>query len=203
MDTTKIHLSEEEMDLLKNSHWILTKNAVIEKVILGMGRLLTQMQQEVEEKKYLLMQDIVDSSGKISRGEKYQGLPYVMLDYPRIFDRENILAIRTLFWWGNFYSVTLHLKGKYLALITPGILQSLPQLLSYNMFLSFGEDEWSHDVHSEHYKALASFDMQELVETIRQAPFLKLTGKVEFSQWEKTETDLFVFFRTLVSLGAG
>jgi hypothetical protein len=24
-----------------------------------------------------------------------------------------VFAIRTMFWWGNFFSVTLHMKGNY------------------------------------------------------------------------------------------
>ena len=33
-------------------------------------------------------------SPKISKGENYKGLPYVMLDYPRCFGKTDIFAIR-------------------------------------------------------------------------------------------------------------
>lgn len=199
MDTTKIHLSQEEMELLKNSRWILTKNAVIEKVILGMAGLLTQMQQEVKEKKYL-MRDIVDSSGKISRGEKYGGLPYVMLDYPRVFDRENIIAIRTLFWWGNFCSVTLHLKGRYQLLIAEKIRAEIPTLLKHDLYISVSGDEWNHNVSEDNYRPLNSIDQKDLFIILQKAAFFKLTGKVELDQWEKMEGKLFTLFEALLNL---
>jgi hypothetical protein len=199
MDTTKIHLSEEEMELLKNSRWILTKNAVIEKVILGMAGLLTQMQQEVKEKKYL-MRDIVDSSGKISRGEKYGGLPYVMLDYPRVFDRENIIAIRTLFWWGNFCSVTLHLKGRYQLLIAEKIRAEISTLLKHDLYISVSGDEWNHNVSVDNYRPLNSIDQKDLFIILQKAAFFKLTGKVELDQWEKMEGKLFTLFEALLNL---
>jgi hypothetical protein len=199
MDTTKIHLSQEEMELLKNSRWILTKNAVIEKVILGMAGLLTQMQQEVKEKKYL-MRDIVDSSGKISRGEKYGGLPYVMLDYPRVFDRENIIAIRTLFWWGNFCSVTLHLKGRYQLLIAEKIRAEIPTLLKHDLYISVSGDEWNHNVSVDNYRPLNSIDQKDLFIILQKAAFFKLTGKVELDQWEKMEGKLFTLFEALLNL---
>ena len=60
---------------------------------------------------------------KISKGEKYKGLPWVMLDYPRIFGKEDIMAIGTRFWWGHYFSVTLHLKGGYLRTYLPVILR--------------------------------------------------------------------------------
>ena len=55
----------------------------------------------------------LNSSPKISKGENYKGLPWLVLDYPRYFNKEDIFAIRTLFWWGNFFSITLHISGKY------------------------------------------------------------------------------------------
>ena len=64
-------------------------------------------------------------SPKISKGENYRGLPYVMLDYPRLFGREEVLAIRTFFWWGHGFSVTLHLKGGYRERISAGIATTL------------------------------------------------------------------------------
>ena len=32
---------------------------------------------------------------------------------PAVFSKENIFAIRTMFWWGNFFSISLHVSGKY------------------------------------------------------------------------------------------
>jgi hypothetical protein len=201
METTKIHLSEDEMELLRNSDWILTKNAIIEKVILGMAGLLAKMQQRVQDQKFVLYREIVESSGKISRGEKYQGLPYVMLDYPRMFDRENIIAIRTLFWWGNFCSVTLHLKGKYQQLIAERIRMQMPLLLEHDLFFSVSGDEWNHDVSMDNYQPLKSIYSNDLFLVLPEAAFLKLTGKVELDQWDKMEEKLFALFKALLRLG--
>ena len=202
METTKIHLSEEEMELLKNSHWILTKNAIIEKVVLGMAGLLSQMQQKVNDKQSLLYREICDSSGKISRGEKYGGLPYVMLDYPRLFDKENIIAIRTLFWWGNFCSVTLHLKGRYQFLIAKKIHAEMPMLLQHDLYISVSGDEWNHNVSMDNYRPLNSIDSIDLFGILQEAAFLKLTGVVELEQWEKMEGKLFTLFEALLNLGS-
>jgi hypothetical protein len=60
-----------------------------------------------------LFGDIQCLNGKISRGENYQLLPYIILDYPSYFSRNNIFAVRTMFWWGNFFSITLHLSGDH------------------------------------------------------------------------------------------
>ena len=36
-----------------------------------------------------------------------------MLDYPALFKKDEIFALRTMFWWGNFMSITLLLSGGY------------------------------------------------------------------------------------------
>ena len=66
---------------------------------------------------------IKTSTPKISKGENYKDLPYVMLDYPRCFQKEKTIAIRTFFWWGNFFSINLQLSGEYKE-------QALPSLQS-------------------------------------------------------------------------
>src|SRR5262245_61567301 len=110
-ESAKVSLSAFEQQLVTDANWILTKNGIIEKVYLLFGNLSEHYKQEP-----LLQQlpaEAVTASPKIARGENYEGLPYVMLDYPRCFGKEDTLAIRTFFWWGHFFSITLQLKGKY------------------------------------------------------------------------------------------
>src|SRR5688572_25425075 len=113
MSEAKIRLSAKEAELIGNAEIILTKNAILRKV----NELLAVLQQE---QRNLIMASaatlpigVVRSSPKISRGENYKGLPYQVLDHPRVFEQENIAAVRTMFLWGNFFSVTLHLSGNY------------------------------------------------------------------------------------------
>ena len=114
MDATKIRLSAEEAALIMNADIILTKNRILEKV----KALLLVIQEDQQH--YLssnnLLPDLVQIiPPKISKGENYNGLPYLVLDHPRYFDKENMYAIRSMFWWGNFFSTTLLLSGEYKA----------------------------------------------------------------------------------------
>ena len=84
-DAIKLSLSADELELVCNKDWILTKKIVIDKVYFLMGEVSQKMQQCVDHNKSMLPAVVVESSPKISRGENYRGLPYVMLDYPRYF----------------------------------------------------------------------------------------------------------------------
>src|SRR5437762_6528899 len=109
----KIQLSPLEFELMNNSEWILTKNNILKKT----QRLLEQVRQNILDYTRLhpdlFPGQVTTVSPKISKGENYRGLPWFMLDYPRYFDKDNIFAIRAMFWWGNFFSTTLHLSGIY------------------------------------------------------------------------------------------
>ena len=96
MEVSKIHLSPAEIELMQNGEIILTKNRVLEK----MKSLLESVQQNqisyVQD--YNLRNEIFKVSPKISRGENYLGLPYLVLDYPRQSSGKNffftILLVR-------------------------------------------------------------------------------------------------------------
>src|SRR5688572_10241258 len=143
MDSAKIRLSPEETALIKRSDWILTKNNILQKV--------KQLFSDLQTKQHLvlqtvpnLQQELVRSSPKISKGENYKGLPWLVLDYPRLFEKDSFCAIRTLFWWGNFFSTTLHLSGKYKAAYGEKIISSFEDLQQKEFCICINNDQWEH-----------------------------------------------------------
>jgi hypothetical protein len=200
MEKTKIHLSEDELLLMQNSDWILTKNNIIEKISHGFGNLAVQMQQQIAADQLRHEESIRLNSMKISRGEKYQGLPYVILDYPRIFGKEDILAIRTLFWWGNYYSITLHTKGRWQEIVLQNMIVHLDQLNRHSFYISFSGNEWSHNILDSNYIKLQYLSHQEILQKLPTADFIKLVSKVEIGPWVDMEKRLFNLFLYLVKL---
>lgn len=181
---TKIQLSPFEMDLLNNSEWILTKNVIVKKA----QYLLEQVQQNVfdytKAHAGVLPKEVINISPKISKGENYKGLPWLMLDYPRYFDKENIFAIRTMFWWGHFFSVTLHLSGRYKNQYSDAILSAYHELCDKNFYSCIHEEQWHHHFEEENYKAVKEFTQSEFDDHIRYRTFIKLSIPISFSEWE-------------------
>jgi len=130
------------MRLVTDPAWILTKNSIIRKVVELFGELSGEWREILSGE---------GSTGgawgdpRISKGEQYKGLPWVMLDYPRVFGKEDIFAIRTMFWWGHYFSMTLHLKGEYLRTYLPVILSNRGVLEAAGFWPGVSEDEWEHD----------------------------------------------------------
>lgn len=200
MEKTKIHLSEDELLLMQNSDWILTKNNIIEKISQGFGNLVVQMQQRIAAHQSKHDESIRLNSPKISRGEKYLGLPYIILDYPRIFGKEDILAIRTLFWWGNYCSITLHVKGVWQEIVFQNMAANLDQLIMNSFYISFSGDEWSHNILDSHYMKLQHLSHEEILQKLPATDFLKLVSKVPIGPWVNMEKRLFDLFLNLVEL---
>lgn len=95
MKEAKIQFSPAEMELMCSAEVILTKNKALQKV----KELMEEVQEEMLEYSSNFHFDVFQVSPKISKGENYLGLPYLVLDYPRNFASDNTFAIRTMFWW--------------------------------------------------------------------------------------------------------
>ena len=135
MSKAKIRLSKQELQLVTNADWILTKNGIIKKVQSLFGSLEQEMTTCLKDHAGQLPHEVINIHSKISKGENYEGLPYLILDCPRYFKGENIFAIRTMFWWGNFFSITLQLSGVYKNKFEKKIIEAFNELKKEKFFL--------------------------------------------------------------------
>ncbi|MBS1947765.1 MAG: hypothetical protein JST47_08355 [Bacteroidetes bacterium] len=187
MKRAKIKLSAHELNLAQNASFILTKNVVMQKTISLLGAVAEKMQAELPY--FNLPEEVVAIGPKISKGENYKGLPYVILDYPRFFNHENVFAVRTMFWWGDYFTTTLHLKGIYKKMYAPQLKKNLPLLSGKNFSVSCSHNEWQHE-HENNYVPLSCITEKKFAATIISKSFLKLSARAELSQWNNGEETL-------------
>ncbi|MDF2385224.1 hypothetical protein JMG10_27385 [Nostoc ellipsosporum NOK] len=184
MADAKIRLSSEEMELVLDDQWILTKNRVLGKVNDLLVEVLEAQQALFPSFAHELPESVMAISPKISRGDQYRGLPWLMLDHPRHFGREATFAIRTFFWWGNYMSVTLHLSGDYQRQYSPALLASFSLLQQQGWLIATGESAWEHHVEEQNYKPLAAIDGRQFAACCGQ-PFLKLVKLHSLKEWDQ------------------
>jgi hypothetical protein len=185
---TKIQLSPFEMDLLNNPGWILTKNLVIKKA----HRLLEEVQQTVADLaanyEPIIPQEVLAISPKISKGENYLGLPWLMLDFPRFFGKDNTFAIRTMFWWGHSFSSTLHLSGNYKQRFSDCIAASYADLCHNEFYVCVHSEQWHHHFENENYLPVSDFTASAFASILDKRSFLKISARTPFSQWDNAAT---------------
>ncbi len=194
MNPAKIHLSEEELAMVQNAHWLLTKNRIIDKVMELFGELSGSFREMTGAQPALLPAEVLAVSPKISKGEKYRGLPYMMLDYPRLFGKEHIFAIRTMFWWGHYFSITLHLKGNYKTRYQPALQKHLRRLGEQGFHIGIIDDEWEHDLSETNYTAITQLDEEAIRRILSRNDFCKLSVRISLLEWNRAKiimTDLY------------
>lgn len=202
MNAAKIRLSEKEKELVINADWILTKNDILQKVNSLLGEVHTRQFELLQPLAKALPAEVSSSSPKISKGENYKGLPYLVLDYPRCFDRENIFAIRTFFWWGHFFSVTLHVSGTYKQNLAGNITRAYPLLAAEGFSYCVQEDPWEHHFGDDNFQLIGP-EKNNFEERINRGSFVKLAKKIPLEQWEQAIIVLPEYFSQLLKIVIG
>lgn len=187
----KIALSKDELELVTNAQILLTKNGIIQKVYELFGLLAEDYRLTANN---VFPEPVSAISPKISRGENYLGLPYVMLDYPRYFKKDEVLAIRTLFWWGNFYSITLQLSGSFVKEYHPVLLKAIEEGLLEGWYINTTNEMWDHHFEETNYTLINSST------NINDRSSIKVAKKIPLHQWDNALLFLQQNFEKLVAL---
>jgi hypothetical protein len=201
MNKTKIRLSRKEKELVCNKEMILTKNKILRKITLLLETLTEQHRRILCSFSGKISDDLLSINPKISKGENYNGLPWRVMDHPGIFNKEGVCAIRTLFWWGNFFSVTLHLSGVYKKKYESSILSSYSALQKKKILCCINTDQWQHHLEKDNYILVNKMGKKNFNEAIRKNEFIKLAKKIPLKKWKSIKnkiTDYFSFFAALL-----
>ena len=130
MENLKVKFEKDELVILTQPEFFLTKKRLGVKINDLLSQCIPLIQEKLEENSSHFPLNIINSQPKISRGENYLSFPWHILDYPRDFGKEDIFALRTLCWFGNGFSLSLHLSGDYAKMYIDGIAANLSILVS-------------------------------------------------------------------------
>ncbi len=182
---TKIALSAKELELVCNTEWILTKHAIVQKVYGLFGNVLPLLENMLNENKAVLPGEIFTHSPKISKGENYKLLPYVMLDYPRCFSKGDVAAIRIFFWWGNFVSINLQLGGRHKLHAVSKLVRNFGSLQQNGYAVCVNDNPWEHHFDTTNFVQLDAIDKNQFEELLAMKPFVKIAKKIPLMQWQE------------------
>ncbi|NMM49257.1 hypothetical protein [Marinigracilibium pacificum] len=141
----KFDLTDEEKECLNEVDFWKLSRTVNNKLEGFLYNLQAEYEQILKTSQPLNIQGLSTNHKKISKGNNYKGLPYLVLDYPSIFDRENILTIRTMIWWGNFISINLLIKGSFLKNLKSTIKSKNNFLSQKKLYFCVDASPWNHD----------------------------------------------------------
>jgi len=177
--------TEREIQFLQDTEFLKTKADILQKIEETLSKVEASLRQEMGKSTFQFPEGTLKRSGKISRGENYGNLPYMVLDFPRKFGRKNVFAFRVIFWWGNFFSANLHLAGGDLDEIRPHLFKNYYGLKNKQVYICISEDPWEHHFEKTNMLPIDSLPSQRLENIIRSHHFIKLGRKIPLDSWRK------------------
>jgi hypothetical protein len=186
--------SPAELLALHNTKFFSVKASATEKIQHLLCAIRDSIKTEIKNRNIIFSAEVDSTNGKISRGENYLGLPYLVLDYPKYFSAKSIYACRTLFWWGNFFSFTVHLQGRALEkwregfhhaiALKQGTLRSVASIEKKEnpsvkpertVYICVNETPWHYHYGKDNYLPIAKLSGTELSELLLKKEFVKLS----------------------------
>lgn len=179
MSPAKVTLSQKERELVTNSDWILTKNAVIAKVCEMFGGVSDAYTKALAEHPQVSVTGPGFLSPKISKGEQYRGLPWVMLDHPRNFTGSDHFAIRSFFWWGMHCSITLQLSGAFAEKFGASVGKYFSDGDATGWYINAAGNAWEHHFETDNYVPLGKESI-----SFAGKPLIKLARRTGLEDWD-------------------
>ncbi len=184
MQDNTLKFSNEEMKVLVDKNFFELKHSSTAKIVEIFGLLEVEL-KNVYSASELQIENLNASSGKIFRGENYRGFPYVLLDCPRMFNRESVFAFRTMFWWGNEFTFTLHLQGEAWNKFKAPMISKFSSVENKGILFCVNESPWQYHLGEDNYIQLDNLQNIEIAKSqLEKREFVKLTRKLAIDKYE-------------------
>lgn len=180
-----------ESELFLNREVFALKRSAVAKLYTAFEALRLRLKDTSERLQISFPNEVSAISSKISQGENYGGCPWVMLDYLRYFNGQDMFAFRVMGWFGHYFSAHLVLGGQYAATYLSTISK---RHFSQEMWFSTHPDPWKHEVEEPYCKRLDTLSEEEIVAHISHHSFIKLSIKMVTADLHVVEEEVVEFF---------
>lgn len=129
---------------------------------------------------FLAIESFDTSTFQFVKGEHLLDFPYLYLDFPKYFKRDEMFTFRTLFWWGHYFVLAWILQGKYLDRYKQNLLRSYDGLADRGLFILMSDNPWEWRKGSEYLLEIRSENYEEISALLKTRSFLKVHRYIEF-----------------------
>lgn len=172
-------LTKPELNFAKSTVYPVTKQKIMQKA----GVLFQELGKNLGQHLNDLMPE-KSTTYKITRGENYKMMPYVVLDYPQLSGEQFPVVCRTLFWWGHYFSCSLLIRKDLIDInATASALMGFKKCKIW-----IGTNLWEHDLKSGEYAKVSNMSHAQIVSMLENQPYVKLSTKIPLSKFEFVPT---------------
>lgn len=171
----------DEFKIITNSDFLKQKkkliNTISETFVRDISNIHSQELSRLESKA------VTKFSSKLSRGENYLELPYVVFDHPNSFQLESTYAFRTMFWWANEFSATIHLGGTFLNENGFKLIKKEKQLKKLDAHICINQTPWDYHFNETNYLPINEIERFDLSPYLKKG-FLKIAIKEDLDNYK-------------------
>lgn len=195
-----IDFTDYEIDFLSDSKIFPLKRALLDKLILLLDKIQQNLNVVCLDHNSYIPNEILSKKGKISKGENYNNQPYLVLDYPRYFNKNNIFCFRTIFWWGNYFSNALILSGSILDKYQNKIVQNLSEFKQPDWLFSVNEDPWKLESGKDNYIKISQLENELIIKHMQSYNYVKIARIYPISTYNEFSMNSIAFLKKLLDL---
>lgn len=180
MRKSTFKLTKHELDFISDPQWMSLKQKLIRNIsdsLHGLGQWLIKEYYPNADQNY-----------KVTRGENYQDMPYVVLDTPQLKTNELAGKLRIMFWWGHYVSLQLFLHAHT---IKQG---DLIHINSGRYRILTGNNLFNNDLNSADFTLL---DQQIIMELNPDPQITKICMKISLSEMDNIEEHIRIFMNDM------
>jgi hypothetical protein len=164
----------EEQTAVKTTQPFLIKARVMTKIWQQAEVLRTALRNEVEGRIFTAPEGLDLTRGQIAKGERFQELPFVFLDFPQFFVPGKACTYRTFFWWGHGVFFALILEGEFVETYKKRIAKFYDTLAGKQLHLSLSETPWEWETGTGRSMQIMKTNRSQVLSELARRPFLKL-----------------------------
>lgn len=195
-----LHFAPEELALMFDTEIFPLKHRVHHKLYTLFETLKNTLKDTEIHRQFPFPEGTDTQTGKISRGENFAGYPWAMLDFPRLFNKDNTFAFRSMFWYGHYFSISLLLRGTSAEFFLPALLQHMEEPVEGGIFCSLDKDPWAHSLDSKMQVPLHRLGTNALTAHVRQMHYLRLSFRCKAKQPEKIVEEMRGYYAILLGM---
>lgn len=192
---SNISFNNEDIEILSDKDFLLKKKVLSDEVI----RLFKVISEEIKQELLRSSNPIWSSqfAGKISKGQYYKDLPYIVSDYPRRIDDNGICLFRIIFLWGREFSCNFLATGIVFKNLKNAIENNLMDIDQNAYRYSIEGSPWEHSILDVDLKKLNHLKNDKKLNT---ADFIKISRALTINKYESLHEICIKMFRDIIRL---
>jgi hypothetical protein len=173
---TDIFFDAEESGFMLNRHIFPLKRQINRKLYILFEQIKNQIKDTAIHRQFPFPEGTDIQTGKISKGENKDQYPWVLLDFPKLFQRNRIFAYRSLFWYGHGFSNSLVVGGAPCDTFFPVWLRSINRFEKSSVRFSIATHPWDLSTDQNEVNLTADIDPEIFSRHVSEHHFFKLTA---------------------------